>query len=303
MALPVCWPNALAESPSHEALLAYMKDKAKNDDRANAWECIRFLKPEVYDPCLALKSLEGDLARYKYFTFQSDKEIWDEYPLTPGQIKTISGMFLTHKYSLEIACLLLLHNPLRDWPGEADVDLAIDLCNQIPCPGKRVFLLCEIVTRYTAQVPVEQPATPASAARLVRLASSLFDSDDQRLRVFQIAFFNWPLVTYPLILDAVQSSHARQRLQIMATSHNSDHAVRCARATRNMPVPAAAADHPVSEGDKACILCVDKKQAVVLIPCGHLFGCHACTAKALKLKRQCSVCNASVTSTQTVFSV
>lgn len=298
------WVDALA-NPSREVLLAYMENKCTtNDERADVWDSIRLSKPELYNPSVALDSIQGEPNRRRYFNWQCDMNIWEHYPLTRAQINRVATLLQTQRHLPEVMLLLLSHNPLRSWPDRDDVDLVIDLISKIESIAKSLYLLCEIVCRYTAQVPDgQQEPNLNHALQLARLVRSRYADEEARVKAIQIILMNWPLVTFESMLHVVENPQSRSRLSSIIDTHAAAYESRQLRITRNRPLPAAVADNPCPEGEKACILCEEKQRAVAVVPCGHLFGCRACTAKALQLKMQCSICNAIVTGTQTVFNV
>ena len=53
-----------------------------------------------------------------------------------------------------------------------------------------------------------------------------------------------------------------------------------------------------SEDSSLCVICLDQKRTMCLIPCGHLILCEACCTPSMS---HCPVCRRSVESSMKVF--
>jgi hypothetical protein len=63
--------------------------------------------------------------------------------------------------------------------------------------------------------------------------------------------------------------------------------------------PALPQDEETADAPAQCIICLTNKRCVAMQPCGHLYACSACSAKARPDK--CAVCSQAVTGTLGVF--
>lgn len=66
-------------------------------------------------------------------------------------------------------------------------------------------------------------------------------------------------------------------------------------------------DGPAHEGDRECVVCMENRVCSVLVPCGHLVMCSACTQQVVREARdrgqepKCPVCRRQTTGAVGVY--
>ncbi len=72
--------------------------------------------------------------------------------------------------------------------------------------------------------------------------------------------------------------------------------VRRHEAAARMPVtatyPPAWPAEPTYDGEDACILCLERRRATVVVPCGHMYSCVTCMARTRPV--ECAMCKTRV---------